>query len=322
MSALWICGAGAVSPAGDGGSGPRRVPEGLPLRAGFPASAVRWLDACSLWWVNAARSAAGGGLDPGWGQVVGLGWTSVAPVQEILTACHRRGFAAMPPARFPLSVGNAPAGQAGLLLGLRGGAVTLNGKEAAGLAALLEACRLLRAGLLEGCLSGGVDELDPFLLRLLRHIRPSGSPPLGEGAYALLLKRSAAAPPGALCRVAAWAQCGAPCPPHRYPDAVPLLERLSADLSRADDLPPDWVCLPADTPALAEAASSWAGRRWPRARRISFQPRLGVCGASWAGAAAEAAGAVARGEAGRVLLMAVATGGAAYALTLEAERGQ
>ncbi len=337
MKPLWVTGTGAVSPLGFGleesaaadNRSHRLVPSGLPVREGFPPSATRWLDAPSLWWCQAASRAVGKTASAGCGQVVGLGWSSIGPVREIESACHDQGFAAMPPAIFPFSVGNAPAGQASILLKLGGGAVTLNAKEAAGLAAVVEACRLASGGLMDEAIAGGVDHLDPFLQSILKHLRPAGAAPLGEGAYALRITASDAKPEGALCRVAGWSQSGQSCAPHRYPEVAPLMakmadkivERFGWDTSQAELL-----FLPGEVPALAKASADWAARCCPQGRVIAFQRRLGACGASWAGAVSLAALAIASGQARAALAMAVAAGGAAYALALEsaggAERGK
>ncbi len=327
MKSLWVTGIGAVSPVGfdveaqyGGGGSKRRVPEELPVKEGFPQSAVRWLDRPSLWWCNAASRALQGAPSAKCGQVAGLGWGSITPVREIETAVFRQGFAAMPPATFPFSVGNAPAGQASLLLKLRGGCVTLSGKEAAGLAAAVEACRLCEAGLMDDVIAGGVDHLDAFLLEILSHLRPAGSAPLGEGAYVLRITASDAKPASALCRVSGWSQAGAPCEPHRYPEAGPLFDSMAAKLRDRFGLAlsrPSILFLPGEIPPLRSSSLDWAGLRCPNGRVAEFQNRLGACGASWAGAAGLAALALSRGEAESALLMAVATGGAACALALE-----
>ena len=335
MTSLWVEGAGAVGPLGFGlekfdAAGriakeakyetPRLVPSDLPVRDGFPPAATRWLDASSLWWCQAASRAAGEAVGAGCGQVVGLGWGSIQPVREIESAFHGRGFSAIPPALFPFSVGNAPAGQASILLKLRGGAVTLNAKEAAGLAAAVEACRLVKAGLMSEAVAGGVDHLDPFLLGILKHLRPKGAAPLGEGAYALKITSSDEKPGGALCRVAGWSQAGEPSPSHRYPEIAPLLEKMAEEINARfgwDASRADMLFLPGEIPSLEKASMDWAGRRCPRGRVVNVQRILGACGASSAGAACIAAIALSRREAGRALIMAVATGGAAYALALE-----
>ncbi len=335
MSGIWITGAGAVGPLGMGfpqtieGSAPapfRSVPEDLPLKEGFPAGSLRWLDRSSLWWLNAARQALeGGDRSRETAQAVGLGWGSTPPVVSLIEQVRDHGFSAMTPALFPYSVGNAPAAQAGILLKLRGAAVTLCAKEGAGLAALVEASRLLDAGLSEECVAGGVDQLDPFLRKVLRPLRRGAGMPAGEGAYALGLERSEAAPANALARIAGWSARSVPCAPHRFPEGSELLERTLEDLLRRpgwDGGEADLCVLPADTPALREASARSASRRLRAARPLEFQRALGACGASWAGAAALAARDLASGRSRRAVLVALATGGCAWGLALEAAHAQ
>jgi len=340
VSAVWITGTGAVGPLGMSLLGPnppeptgtrerervRRVPEGLPLKEGFPAGALRWLDACSLWWLSAAKQALStGDPDPEMAQFVGLGWGSTPPLQSLMDQVRDQGFSAMAPALFPYSVGNAPAAQAGILLKLRGAAVTLSAKEAAGLAAVAEATGYLETGACEACVAGGVDHLDPLLCKVLRPFRRGACVPAGEGAYALRLERRDAAPHTALARIAACAGCSAPCAPHRFPEGTGFLNRTLEDLlGRAGWTggEVDLCLLPQDTPDLREASALAASRWLPGARPLEFQRSLGACGASWAGAAALAARDLASGRAHRAVLVALATGGCSWGLALEAARAQ
>jgi hypothetical protein len=332
---IFVTGVGAVGPSGlglpetlpDAVAGRfRLVPPDLPLKEGFPASAMRWLDASSLWWLNAARQAAGpGGTGPEGALVVGLGWGSNPPVVALLEQAHKEGFASMAPAQFPYSVGNAPAAQAGILLGMRGAAITLCAKEAAGLAALAEACHYLRRGLFDRCVAGAVDEADPLLRRVVGELRRGDGVPAGEGAYALRLDGADAPPEGALARVAGWAACSAPAVPHRFPDPGPLLDRtLQKLLGRAgwEASTVDLAALPGDSPALRRASEGMLGSDLRGATPLAFQPALGACGASWAGAAGLAASRIAGGGARRAVLVGFATGGCSWGLALEAAHAQ
>lgn len=335
MSGIWITGAGAVGPLGLGlpesvkCAAPepfRSVQEGLPLKEGFPAGSLRWQDACSLWWLSAARQAlVGGESNPDTGQVVGLGWGSTPPVASLIEQVRDHGFSAMTPALFPYSVGNAPAAQAGILLKLRGAAVTLCAKEAAGLAAVVEASRSLDSGLFEACVAGGVDQLDPFLRKVLRPLRRGAGVPAGEGAYALRLERSETAPENALARIAGWSGRSVPCVPHRFPEGAGLMDRTLEDLLRRtewDGGQVDLCVLPADTPAVREASAWVAAKYLPAAEPLEFQQALGACGASWAGGVALAAQEIATGRSRRAVLVALATGGCAWGLALEAAHAQ
>jgi hypothetical protein len=238
---------------------------------------------------------------------------------------REQGFAAMAPALFPYSVGNAPAAQVGILLKLQGAAVTLCAKEAAGLAAVAEATGHLETGACETCVAGGVDHLDPLLRKVLRPFRRGAGVPAGEGSYALRLERREVAPESALARISAYIGCSVPCAPHRFPEGTGLLERTLEDLLKragwsAGDV--DIRALPEDTPALREASAIAAAGHLPGARPLGFQRDLGACGASWAGAAALASRELASGRSRRAVLVALATGGCSWGLALEAVHAQ
>jgi hypothetical protein len=227
----------------------------------------------------------------------------------------------MNPSLFPFTAGNAPAGQASLLLGLTGPSLTLNAKEASGLAALVEASRLIRSGAARTVVAGGTDELAPILLRVLRPLRARGARPPGEGAYALALDRE----PGErrpLARIAGWGTAARPCAPHRFPeDARELLDELAAAVERLAGWGPSSaraVALPADTPYIEGEAEAWRRLRAPGAEALWFQGPLGCGGAAWAGAAAILAARSALGEAERSILLGVSSGGAGWGLALEA----
>jgi hypothetical protein len=301
----------------------KNVPDGLPLKVGLPPSAVRWLDASSLWFVNAARQALEGvsaEMRGDAGVVTGLGWGSNSPVHSLIRSIHEGGFSSMNPGLFPFSVGNGPAAQTGILLGLKGPNLTLNGKEASGAAALVEAARLFASGHMDRCVAGAVDPIFPFLYGLLRHFGAPGHPPFGEGAYALALEAAEHPPEGATARLAAWTSLTTPVAPHRFGDAPTLLPRLADRLlARAGWEPTsaDLIFLPADTPALRDASEAFGAARFPSARKPMFQEEVGLCGAAWAAAAVSAALALHAGKARRALLLALSTGGSAYGVALE-----
>jgi hypothetical protein len=330
VSGIWIAGAGAVGPDGLGleakrlrAAAVRKVPEGLPLKEGFPLAATRWLDPASLWWLNAVRQALAGRpeMDAGQAQVVGLGWGPTYPLTELLQKVRDEGFSAMNPALFPFSVGNAPAGQAGILLGLRGPTLTLHAKEAAGLAAVVEGCRLLGGGLADRCVAGGVDHLEPFLHRVIGPLRGKGALPPGEGAYAVALERREGVPQDGGVRVAAWCSHSAAALPHRWPEPEALFDTLLGSLCARSGWETESVGLAAlssENAWLRKAHASLLRRRMPRAETLPFQERLGCCGAAWAGATALACKALQERRASRAVLLALATGGAGWGLALEA----
>jgi hypothetical protein len=336
MKGLWVAGAGAVGPLGMGrvrGGGPapdgvcRRVPDGLPLKEGFQPQTMRWLDNASLWWLNAARQALG----QHWpspqetAQLVGLGWGPTQPAADLLSLVSEAGFSAMTPALFPYSVGNAPAGQASILLGLRGPAITLCAKEAAGLSALVEGSRLVASGAVPACVAGAVDQLEPTLLRVILPLRVSSALPPGEGAYALAIRGGDGPAEGDLARVAGWATLSETCAPHLFPEPSPLIGRLFnrlCDRTGWEASTVDWLGAPCDTPRLRAASERLAAQDTRGGSLRCFQETLGTGGASWAGAAIHAAQDLAEGLASRAVLLALATGGAAWAMALESCRDQ
>jgi len=332
VSRCWITGLGAVGPGGIGREGLRSrsaadrlkaVPPGLPLKEGFPPRAVRWLDASSLTFVHAARQALleSGESDPGGlASVVGLGWGSNPPVHHLVESIHREGFSGMNPGLFPYSVGNAPAAQAGILLGVKGPSMTLNGKEASGLAALVEGCRILAAGAARGALAGAVDHLFPFVDRYLRFYGGAGHPPYGDGAYVCTLRGADEPPSASAVAVSAWASATEPCAPHRYPEGgVSLAAVVERVLERTgwDGASVDCCALPRDGREVAKRADALRRRFLPHAEDLDFQRLFGLCGASWCAAAQLAVMRIQEGRGKRAVLGAVSTGGGAWAIGLE-----
>lgn len=333
MRGIFVTGSGAVGPGGLGLDAfvPRKpdqpwknVPEGLPLKEGLPPAAVRWLDASSLWFVNACRQALGEAPPEArsrTGVVTGLGWGSNPPVHALIRSVHEGGFSSMNPGLFPFSVGNGPAAQTGLLLGLRGPNLTLNGKEASGGAALVEAARLLASGHMDRCVAGAVDHIFPFLYGLLRRYGAPGHPMYGEGAYALALEAAETPPPASLARLSGWASLTVPVPPHRFGEAAESLPRLARRILERtgwDAESVDLLYLPGDTPALRGASEVFGSRSFPKAGRPAFQTDTGLCGASWAAAAVSASLNIREANVRRALLLALSTGGSAYGLAIEA----
>ncbi len=333
MTSVLVRGMGAVSPYGIGwrelvkknSPASLHVPEDLPLKEGFRAVALRWLDASSLWFLNASRQAiteAEPESSEGTGVVVGHCWGSNPPVFALLEGAHKDGYSGMNPSLFPFSVGNAPAAQTGIHLGLKGPSITLNPKEAAGLASLVEASRLLDSGLMTSCVSGAVDHLHPTVERIVNLYSARNHPPLGEGAYVLYLEKGTEDTP-ALARVAGWISMTRPTEPHLYPEERGILLELAEgllDRTGWDRESVELIALPGDTPKLEAESSSLHRDLFTRARRVDFQSRLGLCGASWGGAAILAAAEIHAGSGGRALLLGVSTGGGAYGVALEAHR--
>ena len=288
MSAAWVRGVGAVTPAGVGAGalsraladpGWRRTdeierPGGAPLpvlacrdfsaRDHLPPLVARRLDRPARLLVVAAREAlaAAGGELP-WprervGVVAGT-WNAgaeamVEVTRTVLTVAPEEA----PPMLFPSTVANAAASQLGILEKLAGPNLTFTEKQVAGLRAVIEAERLLRHGRADAVVACGVDEAHWTYVEAherLGVLRKPGRPGIvpGEGAVALLLAGTPGAEP--LGRVAGWGAASAPAPPHRYPDTpAALVTACTAALDRAGLRPGDVdlvVSLANGLPALA-----------------------------------------------------------------------
>lgn len=335
---LWITGSGVVSPAGDfsgevapeptSDGEPRVVPEDFPLREPFGSKRTRWLDMASLFWINAANQALRN-VPPEKlstiGQVLGSTWGPTEPSVKLEKALWEEGFQAIPPAVFPNSVGNAPASQAGLLLGLKGPVVALSGKEAAGLLAVVEGCGLVRSGVMDTCIAGGADHIHDFLLKVITPLRGKNATPPGEGAGALLIEGGQVPPPSAVAGIAGWANLSSPLKTQCFPDDPrELLDRILKKLLARTGWQPGEVGLfavPEDTRRLATLCREWADEQMPNAAGFSFQPRLGACGASWAIAMTLVAKKLFTGKADKAIMIALSTGGTGVGIALNAVDG-
>jgi 3-oxoacyl-[acyl-carrier-protein] synthase II len=273
VSGLWVCGVGAVTPAGVGVAALVRAiadpawhqtdelerPGGSPLpvlacrdfvpRDHLPPLVARRLDRPARLLAVAAREAlAAEGGELRWprervGVAAGT-WNAGSEamfevVRTVLTVAPDEA----PPMLFPSTVANAAASQLGILEKLAGPNLTCTEKQVSGLRAIVEAGRLLRRGRADAMVACGVDEAHWTYveaherLRALRSAQRAGTVP-GEGAVALLLAGAPGAQP--LGRVAGWGAASAPAPPHRYPDTpAPLVAAGAAALERAGLRPDD-----------------------------------------------------------------------------------
>jgi len=331
---LWITGSGEVTPASgeafksariacEDNREPRLVHPEYPLREGFGSKKTRWLDRASLFWINAVRECLKeipDGRKSEVGQVLGSTWGPTKPSVELEEAIYHGGFQSMPPAVFPNSVGNAPAGHAALLLGIKGPVIAVSAKESAGIAAIVEACRLVSSGRLKDCIAGAADHLDDFLIRVLSSLRGKGAAPPGEGAYALMVTGAEDRPSDSTVQVSGWTTLSTPTPPHKFPDPPgPLMDDVLDRLLRQsgwrrEDV--DLVTIPGDTNDLRSNCCPWLESRLPKCEVLEFQHELGACGASWVGAVSRAAKRIERGESSKVILISLSTGGSAAGLAL------
>jgi 3-oxoacyl-[acyl-carrier-protein] synthase II len=237
---LLITGLGLVLPCGDGIEAARAslaagapcftdLPEALGQGRGavctafnplgiIPPMQLRRLDRASRFaWVATHQAFQDAGLEPrSLGDRIAVAVGTMTGGSEAAEAFMRpyllRGPEGASPLVFPNSVANAASGHLALAFGLKGPSVTFVDRENATFAALEQAARWLRAGLVDAALVLGTDGLFPLLLDVCRGSRMlarHGDPEIGsgrgflpgEGAQAFLLElRTSAEARGACSR--------------------------------------------------------------------------------------------------------------------------
>ncbi len=207
-----ITGLGLVLPCGDGIEAARAslaagapcftdLPEALGQGRGAVCSAfnpvgiippmqLRRLDRASRFaWVAAHQAFQDAGLEPRpLGERIAVAVGTMSGGSEAAEAFMRpyllRGPEGASPLVFPNSVANAASGHLALAFGLKGPSVTFVDRENATFAALEQASRWLRAGLVDAALVLGTDGLFPLLLDVCwgsRLLARHGDPELGSG---------------------------------------------------------------------------------------------------------------------------------------------
>ncbi|MDD2335349.1 MAG: beta-ketoacyl synthase N-terminal-like domain-containing protein [Geobacteraceae bacterium] len=159
---------------------------------------ARKFDRCSLFAVVAAGMALkDAGLDPAAfgsarvGIVLGCGFGGIANSEEFLRGYLTKGTDGLVPMLFPNTVPNAPASNASIEHGLKGPNVTFVQRFCSAEAAFQMACRFLEEDRADIMLTGGVDELDPFMIEAFREIGQLRRFAAGfsEGAGILVLEK-------------------------------------------------------------------------------------------------------------------------------------
>lgn len=159
---------------------------------------ARKFDRCSLFAVVAAGMALkDAGLDPAAfgsarvGIVLGCGFGGIANSEEFLRGYLTKGCDGLVPMLFPNTVPNAPASNASIEHGLKGPNVTFVQRFCSAESAFQMACRFLEEDRADIMLTGGVDELDPFMIEAFRDIGQLRSFAAGfsEGAGILVLEK-------------------------------------------------------------------------------------------------------------------------------------
>lgn len=158
---------------------------------------ARKLDRCSAYAVVAAGMALKhAGLDPASyaparvGIVLGCGFGGIANSEEFLRGYFTKGNEGLVPMLFPNTVPNAPASNASIEYGIKGPNVTFVQRFCSAEAAFQMACRFLEEDRADIILTGGVDELDPFMIRAFREMGQLRRHAAGfsEGAGLLVLE--------------------------------------------------------------------------------------------------------------------------------------
>lgn len=165
----------------------------------MPPLKARKFDRCSLFAVIAAGMALrDAGIDPASsdpariGIVLGCGFGGIANSEEFLRGYFTKGAEGLAPMLFPNTVPNAPASNASIEHGLKGPNVTFVQRFCSAESALMMACRFLREDRADIMLTGGVDELNPLMMRAFEAIGQLRGYAKGfsEGAGILVLEKT------------------------------------------------------------------------------------------------------------------------------------
>jgi 3-oxoacyl-(acyl-carrier-protein) synthase len=172
--------------------------EGFRAADFMPPLKARKFDRCSLFAVVAAGMALqDASIDPAVygseriGIVLGCGFGGIANSEEFLRGYFTRGSDGLVPMLFPNTVPNAPASNASIEHRLKGPNVTFVQRFCSAEAAFQMACRFLEEDRADIVLTGGADELNPFMIRAFRDMGQLRSHAVGfsEGAGILVLEK-------------------------------------------------------------------------------------------------------------------------------------
>jgi 3-oxoacyl-(acyl-carrier-protein) synthase len=176
--------------------------EGFKAADFMPPLKARKFDRCSLFAVVAAGLALkDAGLNPvefgssRVGIILGCGFGGIANSEEFLRGYFTKGTDGLIPMLFPNTVPNAPASNASIEHGMKGPNVTFVQRFCSAEAAFQMACRFLEEDRADIILTGGVDELNPFMIEAFRDLGQLRryAEGFGEGAGILVLEKGAVA---------------------------------------------------------------------------------------------------------------------------------
>lgn len=125
------------------------------------------------------------------GIALGCGFGGIANSSEFLSGFFLQGIAGLSPLLFPNTVANAAASNTSIEYGLKGPNITFIQRFCSAESAILAACRFLEEGRADIMLAGGVDELNPQMIRAFAvtgQLRRAAAG-FGEGSGIVVLER-------------------------------------------------------------------------------------------------------------------------------------
>ena len=238
---------------------------------------------------------------------------------EYLDALFRGGPTGAPALLFSSTVGNAPAGLAGLEYKLCGPNVTISQKEASGLGAIVTAVDLLRLGRADALGAGGMDAIFDLFYRAHDRFGVMSDAPafddshapfsasrrgfvMGEGAYALWLEAGTNRSP-IVAEILGTGAASAPCPLNAWPaDHVPIARTMALAIEEAGVTPADIdvVYASANATTVLDAVEARALGALFGASRPVITSIKGAIGESGASGAAACVAAILCGAIGKV----------------------
>lgn len=159
---------------------------------------ARKFDRCSLFATVAAGMAlrdAGVDMaqtDPARvGILLGCGFGGIANSTEFLSGYFTEGNDGLVPMLFPNTVSNAPASNASIEHGIKGPNVTMVQRFCSAESAINLACRLLAEERADIVLAGGVDDINPYMMKAFKAMGQlrNHAAGFGEGSGLLVLER-------------------------------------------------------------------------------------------------------------------------------------
>ncbi len=257
--------------------------------------------------------------DPRAGIVLGTYSAGGQATSEYLDALFRGGPAGAPALLFSSTVGNAPAGLAGLEYRLCGPNATISQKEASGLGAIVTAVDLLRLGRADALGAGGMDAIYDLFYRAHDRFGVMSDAPafddshapfsasrrgfvMGEGAYALWLEADTNESP-IVAEILGTGAASAPCPLNAWPaDPEPIARTMALAIEEAGVTPADIdvVYASANATTVLDAVEARALASVFGASRPVITSIKGAIGESGASGAAACVAAVLCGAIGKV----------------------